>query len=153
MAIFSSGLIEFFLAANRCANLAARQSDSDVASYFHLIGGAQHPAGCVVHDGVAAFEELEGAALLKAKRGRFEAPPPRDQQSVHARVHFREALFACAPKPAYSRSQIERREAHLGCSEAAAFLRYQALQRGVQSGAVLLDAAPQHGGARAQIER
>jgi hypothetical protein len=117
-----------------------------------LIRRAQDAAGGVVDDGVAAFEDLEGAAFVELQRRGFELPPPGNQQAVHAAEQFGGALLAHAPKPADARPQIERRKADMSGGEAAAFLSHQALETRPQSALVGFDSPPQNRGTGAKVE-
>ncbi len=128
------------------------EADGDVVAEGDLIGRAQNFSRGVVGDGVAALEELERAALFELKRGGFELAAARDQRAIDLDAEVARALVERAAKFADAGAKVERGESQASGGEASLLSRGDAFERGAQSFLLLMNAAAQHGGARAQIE-
>ena len=129
------------------------EADRNVVAEGDLIGRAQNFTGGVVGDGVSALEELERAALFEPKRCLLDCAAARDQRAIDLDAQVARALVERAAQLADASAKVERGESQPSSGEAALLSSGDAFERGAQSFLLLMNAAAQHGGARAQIER
>jgi len=87
------------------------------------VGGvAEEVAGGVGGDGVAAFEDAQGAALLELQGQFFEAVAFRAQKALDADAEFGGTSFEAQAERGNFRAKIEGSDAQMGDGEAFARL-------------------------------
>src|SRR6266850_1905262 len=101
---------------------AAVELDGHCVAEGDLGGVAEEVAGGVGGDGVAAFENAQGAALLELQRQFFEAVAFRAQKALGAEVEISAAFFEAQAERGDFHAKVEGSYAQVGGGEAFARL-------------------------------